>query len=229
MARLPRFDLPHQPQHIIQRGNDREAIFHDAADYRFYLDKLAAALVRHDCEIHAYVLMTNHVHLLVTPHHERTIGKIMQAVGRHYVPYYNRRYGRTGTLWEGRYRATLIDTERYLLTCMRYIELNPVRAGMITDAADYPWSSYRCNALGEKDALVTVHALYHRLGEDDRARRFAYRSLFRAGLSEASVAEIRAATRKAWVLGDEGFKHRVAQQLRRPASPRPRGRQRTSK
>lgn len=229
MARLPRFDLPDQPQHVIQRGNNRATIFRDAADYRFYLNRLAAAAVRHDCEVHAYVLMTNHVHLLLTPHRERAIGKVMQAVGRLYVPYYNRRYGRTGTLWEGRYRATIIDTERYLLTCMRYIELNPVRAGMVASPEEYAWSSYRHNALGEPDILITVHTLYRLLGESEVERRAAYRGLFGTRISEKSAAAIREATNKAWALGDEGFKQVVAQRLKRPASPRPRGRRRTSK
>ena len=128
MARLPRFILPGQPQHIIQRGNNRQDIFCSEDDYLYYLEKLIEAASKHQCDIHAYVLMTNHVHLLVTPHTEEGIGKMMQVLGRYYVQYFNHRYKRTGTLWEGRYKATLIDTEQYLLTCMRYIELNPVRA-----------------------------------------------------------------------------------------------------
>src|SRR5262245_16403163 len=128
MARLPRYALAHQPQHVIQRGNDRQAIFCADADYRFFLEKLRASAEKHGCAIHAYVLMTNHVHLLVTPHEANSIGRMIQMLGRYYVQYFNYTYRRTGTLWEGRYRATLIDTEKYLLTCMRYIELNPVRA-----------------------------------------------------------------------------------------------------
>ncbi len=127
MARLPRFVIPGQPQHVIQRGNDRQAIFRNEQDYRFYLEKLREAAEKHQCDIHAYVLMTNHVHLLITPHTETGIGKTMQSIGRYYVQYFNHCYKRTGTLWEGRYKAALIDSEVYLLTCMRYIELNPVR------------------------------------------------------------------------------------------------------
>jgi putative transposase len=229
MARLPRFEFLHQPQHVIQRGNNRAAIFRNAADYRFYLDRLTAGIARHECEVHAYVLMTNHVHLLLTPHREKAIGKIMQLVGRYYVPYYNRRYGRTGTLWEGRYRATLIDTERYLLTCMRYIELNPVRAGMAASPSEYAWSSYHHNALGEQDGLVTSHKEYRRLGETEAERRAAYRSLFGVSVSESCATDIREATNKAWVLGNQGFKRMVARRLQRPASPRPRGGNRRSK
>ncbi len=140
MARLPRFVIPGQPQHVIQRGNNRQAIFRAEADYQFFLEKLSEAADKHQCDIHAYILMTNHVHLLVTPQTENGIGKMMQMLGRYYVHYFNNRYKRTGTLWEGRYKATLIDSEQYLLTCMRYIELNPVRAqNMAEHPADYPW------------------------------------------------------------------------------------------
>ncbi|MGH9439638.1 MAG: transposase [Terriglobia bacterium] len=223
MARLPRFVLPGQPQHVIQRGNNREAIFCAQADYRFYLEKLAAATAKHQCDIHAYVLMTNHVHILLTPHSEAGIGKTMQMLGRYYVQYYNYCYRRTGTLWEGRYRATLIDTEQYLLTCMRYIELNPVRADMVAHPAEYPWSSYRYHALGEADGLLTAHREYRRLGKSPQERQSAYRQLFRARIAEKTLGEIREATNKAWVLGDDRFKRRIEQQLKRRAAPRARG------
>jgi len=154
MARLPRFIIPDQPQHVIVRGNNRDPIFFDDVDYQFYLEKLKQACEKHECDLHAYVLMTNHVHLLITPHTQHGLGKVMQMVGRYYVQYFNHSYQRTGTLWEGRYKATLIDSERYLLTCYRYIELNPVRAGMVEHAADYPWSSYRFNASGQENTLV---------------------------------------------------------------------------
>jgi putative transposase len=144
MARLPRYTLPGQPQHVILRGNNRSIIFAADEDYRFFLDCLGDAATRHGCVIHAYVLMTNHVHLLITPEHEGSIGKALQSVGRRYVQYFNYTYQRTGTLWEGRYKATLIDSESYLLTCYRYIELNPVRADMVPHPRDYLWSSYRC-------------------------------------------------------------------------------------
>ncbi|MGC2047550.1 MAG: transposase, partial [Gallionella sp.] len=149
MARLPRFVLPGQPQHVIVRGNNRSEIFCADADYRFYLEKLQLACDKHGCDLHAYVLMTNHVHLLITPHEEQSLSKALQMLGRYYVQYYNHCYQRTGTLWEGRYKATLIDSEAYLLTCMRYIELNPVRAGMVAHPSEYPWSSYHHNALGQ--------------------------------------------------------------------------------
>ena len=141
MARKPRFVLPGYPRHVVQRGNNRQACFFDESDYRKYLDSLAEAAHKYHCQVHAYVLMTNHVHLLVTPTTDEGISQMMQSVGRRYVRYFNGVYRRTGTLWEGRYKASLVQTDSYLLTCYRYIELNPVRAEMVPDPGDYPWSS----------------------------------------------------------------------------------------
>lgn len=229
MARLPRFILTDQPQHVIQRGNNRHEIFRVGDDYRFYLEKLGAAAKKHNCEIHAYVLMTNHVHLLATPRQEGGLGKMMQMLGRYYVQYFNYRYRRTGTLWEGRYKATLIDTENYLLTCMRYIELNPVRAGnMVAHPAEYPWSSYAYNARGRDDPLLTPHPEYQRLGKTAEARQSAYRELFNSGIAEQVLDDIRQATNKAWILGSEQFKHRIATQMERRIEPIPRGGDRKS-
>ncbi len=220
--------IPGQPQHVIVRGNNRSEIFCCDTDYHFYLEKLQAACKKHGCQIHAYVLMTNHVHLLMTPLFEVSLGKTLQMLGRYYVQYFNYYYRRTGTLWEGRYKATLIDSESYLLTCMRYIELNPVRAGMTTDPADYPWSSYRCNALGQADDLVTPHSEFHRLGADSSERQATYRSLFNQALSESQINEIRDATNKAWVLGSSRFKERIQSQLARRIEPAARGGDRKS-
>lgn len=228
MARLPRFVIPDQPQHVIVRGNNRSEIFCADADYRFYLEKLQLACDKHACKLHAYVLMTNHVHLLITPQEEQSIGKSMQMLGRYYVQYYNYTYQRTGTLWEGRYKSTLIDTEAYLLTCMRYIELNPVRAGMVAHPSDYPWSSYRRNALGQPSELVTPHLEYRRLGKTDEERQAEYRLLFKSHIPESSLNEIRDATNKAWVLGNERFKQRIQKQLERRVEPNAKGGDRKS-
>lgn len=228
MARLPRFVIPGQPQHVIQRGNNREVIFVSDDDYRFYLESLQDACLRHQCDVHAYVLMTNHVHLLITPHTENGIGKVMQSVGRRYVQYFNYTYERTGTLWEGRYKATLIDSEQYLLTCNRYIELNPVRAQMVGHPSEYPWSSYRCNALGKADALITPHLLYKRLGRSADERQQAYRQLFRTRITEMTLEDIREATNKAWVLGSDRFKTKIEKLTARQTSPKSRGGDRKS-
>ena len=224
MARLPRYFVPDQPQHVIQRGNNREPIFAADADYRFYLECPREAARKWELAIHAYVLMTNHVHVLATPSTEMSLPKTLQSVGRRYVQYFNHYYGRTGTLWEGRYRATIIDSERYLMTCSRYIELNPVRAGMVRRPGAYTWSSYRCNALGRRDALLREHPAYRRLGATPAARQQAYRALFGIGIATAELASIRDATNKGWALGNDRFRERIESLTQRRAMPRPRGR-----
>ena len=228
MARLPRFVIPNQPQHVILRGNNRAEIFCADADYNFYLEKLKLACIKHGCTVHAYVLMTNHVHLLITPHLEQSLGRAMQMLGRYYVQYYNYCYQRTGTLWESRYKATLIDSESYLLTCMRYIEMNPVRAAMVLDPIDYPWSSYQCNTLGQPNDLVVLHSEYLGLGATNKARQSNYQALFKHQLSENSITTIREATNKTWVLGSDRFKQRIQEQLDRRVEPKPRGGDRKS-
>ena len=228
MARLPRFVIPDQPQHVILRGNNRSEIFCADADYHFYLEKLQLACKAHSCDLHAYVLMTNHVHLLITPHTERGLSKAMQKLGRYYVQYFNNCYQRTGTLLEGRYKATLIDSKSYLLTCMRYIELNPVRAGMVTHPSDYRWSSYHYNALGQPDMLMTPHLEYRRLGKRVGERQAAYRQLFKHRIPNDSLNAIREATNKAWVLGSDRFKQSIQKKLDRRVEPTPKGGDRRS-
>lgn len=223
MARPPRFSVPGQPQHVIQRGNNRQAIFDAEEDYRRFLEIMEAAAEANCCHIHAYVLMTNHVHILVTPSHEEGVGRMMQSLGRRYVQYFNYRYRRTGGLWEGRYRATLIDTEQYLFTCMRYIELNPVRARMVSLPGDYRWSSHGANAGGRHDSMLTPHTEYLALGSSLEVRQAAYRELFRRAVDDDSFTPIREATNKGWVCGDEKFKQSVAARLERRTEPLPRG------
>ena len=229
MARLPRFSILGQPQHVIQRGNNRDAIFVADEDYGFYLEKLKDACQKFQCEIHAYVLMTNHVHLLITPYSENGISKVMQSLGRFYVQYFNYQYRRTGTLWEGRYRATLLDSEQYLLICSRYIELNPVRAKMVSNAGEYPWSSYRCNAMGETNLLLTPHLIYKALGRNDVECLLRYKALFNNQMADVDIEEIRLATNKAWVLGDDRFKEQIEKLTARQVKPKARGGDRRSK
>jgi len=173
--------------------------------------------------------MTNHVHLLITPQTIDGISKVMQSIGRYYVQYFNYTYDRTGTLWEGRYKATLIDSEAYLLTCSRYIELNPVRAKMVSHPSEYPWSSYQSNALGKDNSLITFHLLYKRLGKTGEERQKNYRQLFRLHIAAKTLVEIRDATNKAWVLGNDRFKNKVEKLTLRQAKPRIRGGDRKSK
>lgn len=228
MPRKPRFALPGVPQHVIQRGNNRGPCFFAAHDYRRYLEDLGAALERHGCQLHAYVLMTNHVHLLLSPLGAHGgIGRMMQSLGRRYVRYFNEKYRRTGTLWEGRYKACLVDSETYLLSCMRYIEFNPVRAGIVRDAGEYRWSSYGENAQGCGDPLVTPHGLYTALGPCASQRQAAYRELFSRRVDDDSVQEIRDALNRELVLGRSRFKDGVEAMTQRPTRRgmpgRPRG------
>jgi putative transposase len=201
MARIPRYFIEGQPHHVIQRGNNRTPIFASEGDFHFFLVCLGKAVSDHGVSIHALVLMANHIHLLATPTTPQGLPKMMQSVGRRYVQQFNRAQQRTGTLWEGRYRAMLIDSERYFFTCMRYIELNPVRAGIVTRPEDYRWSSFHANALGAENALLTPHAIYRDLGRTPGARAWAYLQLFQQPLSPQDVEVLRQATNRAWVLG----------------------------
>ena len=224
MARLPRFDTPGVPQHIVQRGNDRLPCFTSEADYVRYLQDLREAALREGCAVHAYVLMTNHVHLLLTPAALGAAGRMMQALGRCYVAYFNARYHRTGTLWEGRYKACLVDSDDYLLRCYRYIELNPVRARMIVDASDYRWSSYRRNAQGSTDQLIQEHASYTLLGADPVARMQNYAALVAEAVNEAELAEIRAYVQQGRALGSPRFQSYIEALHGRSAAIRSPGR-----
>ena len=200
MARPLRFVLPGDTLHVIQRGNNRARCFVDDADRERYLASLRRASDRAHCAIHAYVLMTNHAHLLVTAEDASAAGRMMQSMGPAYVRYFNRRHGRTGTLWEDRFRSGRIDSERYLLQCSRYIEMNPVRAGIVQEPGAYRWSSFRSNARGEFDALVRPHPVYLALGRGASVRREAYRALFTAPLDGILLDAIRA-THKGIALG----------------------------
>jgi putative transposase len=224
MARLPRYFVKGVPLHIILRGNNREPIFGSDDDCQFFKQALLDAVKRHGMLVHAYVLMTNHIHLLASPSTSESVPKEMQSVGRRYVQYFNFRYKRTGTLWEGRYRATVVDAENYLFECMRYIELNPVRAGMVKHPRDHAWSSYRSNAAGEADPLVNTHSLYRSLAKVESERQGAYRELLRMPLAEERLDEIRERTNKGWALGCERFQSKIERLAERRASPLPKGR-----
>lgn len=224
MPRRPRLSLPNVPLHLIQRGNNRQACFHADEDCRFYLDWLAEYAGKAGCRIHAYALMTNHVHLLVSAERGGAPGDMMKALGQRYVQYINKTYRRSGTLWEGRYRSCPTQAEAYLLACQRYIELNPVRAGMVEHPADYRWSSYRANAQGETNALIQPHELYLAIGTTSAARQANYRELFRYELDPGMIDAIRSATNGNFALGDNRFAEQVAAALGRRATPGKAGR-----
>ena len=215
MPRRPRIILPNVPQHIIQRGNNRSVCFYADEDYVRYLDWLKEYADKTDCQIHAYVLMTNHVHLLASTSTTEAIGAMMKALGQRYVQYINRSYKRSGTLWEGRYKSCPTQAEAYLLACQRYIELNPVRANMVQHPAEYKWSSYQANAQGADTDIIKQHALYKALGADAQTRQAAYRELFRYELDPGTIDQIRTATNGNYALGNDLFKAQIAAALGR--------------
>ena len=225
MPRQPRYNLPGFPQHVIQRGNNRQAVFFDDGDYQRYLSDLNDIAIETGCQIHAFVLMTNHVHLLITPVVSNGISKLMQGLGRRYVGYINHAYQRTGTLWEGRYKASLVAEDNYFLACMRYIELNPVRAGMVEHPGAYRWSSYRYNAYGKRCGLtVTEHNQYRALAGNAVECQHCYRELFRDVIDSDLMHNIRQSLNSCLVLGNERFKDEIEAQLLRKVRPGKSGR-----
>ena len=228
MARLGRYFVEGLALHVIQRGNDRQAIFYAERDYVLYRNWLAEQAETFGAKIHAWVLMTNHVHLLVTPGSPESLPRLMQSLGRRYVGHVNRAYRRTGTLWEGRYRAAPVESGAHLLACYRYIELNPVRAQMVAAPGDYPWSSHRANADGTADPLVTPHPLYLSLGIDGEARQTTYRALFAEALTASQLEAMRRATNGGWAIGSDHFQAQIEALAARRASPRSKGRKSAS-
>jgi putative transposase len=228
VARLPRLTVPGFPHHVIQRGNDRRAIFVDDADRERYLATLRDVAASVGLAIHAYVLMPNHVHLLVTPQAAGDVGRAMQALGRRYVRWFNDRHTRTGAMFEGRYRSTVVEADRYLLACMRYIELNPVRAALVAQPSDFRWSSHRHHIGRAVDPLINDHAIYWALGNTPFERQAAYRHLFEHGPSDDELASIRGSTNGGWLLGSaEGIdrlspsRRAVAKKAGRPRRQKP--------
>ncbi|MEO5763687.1 MAG: transposase [Casimicrobiaceae bacterium] len=228
MPRQPRFFFPGAVLHIVQRGTDRRTIFQDAGDRTFFLGALGEAAGAHHVDIHAYALMSNHVHLLVSPHNENSAPRMMQSLGRRYVGRFNFVHERTGTLWEGRYRAALVDSDGYLLTCMRYIELNAVRAGMVRHPAEFRWSSFWANTGEGIDPVVTPHPVFLMLGASAGARHETYLRLFDDVLDRDAIATIRDATQHEWALGSPAFRESVEARIGRRTGRMPRGRPFTS-
>lgn len=208
----------------MQRGHNRSAVFFDDRDYLEYLKILKRVADSCYCSIHAYVLMTNHIHLLLTPRAEDSISRLFQECGRQYVSYINRTYRRRGTLWEGRHRGMIVESASYLLTCMQYIERNPVRAGLVGCPEQYRWSSYGANALGEDNCIVSPHAEYMNLGQTLFARRRAYRSLFDAGVTSDELGRIRNCTQSGTPIGSDRFKQQIEKTVKRKVGAETRGR-----
>jgi putative transposase len=226
MPRKPRFRLAGFPQHIVQRGNDRQPTFRTQSDFWMFKHYLAQASAEHRCAVHAYCLMTNHVHLLATPAWSDAIPKTLHAVSQRYAAYFNRSYERSGTLWDGRYRAALVDSDAYVLTCYRYIELNPVRAQMVALPEHYAHSSFCHNALGVTDPLISEHSAYTSLSGTSAGRRQSYRKLVSEGLTDAQLTAIRDTTSGESVLGSDAFRRDVARRVQRSVELRRVGRPR---
>ena len=224
MARLPRLVVPGQPHHVIQRGNNRQPVFLDDEDYIRFLAWLREAARTYKVSVHAYVLMPNHVHLLASPAEATGLAQMMQWIGRQYVPYFNRKYNRVGTLWQGRFKTSVIDSENYFLICSRYIESNPVRAQLAASPQDYLWSSYAHHAGLRQDQVVVDHALYWALGNTPFQREAAYMALFQAPLSHAELLSIQTAVVKGWPLGSDAYKTQLQHRAKRQVLPARRGR-----
>ena len=224
MPRRPRTHLDGLPLHIVQRGHNRDACFLNEQDCLAYLGWLDEALQQTGCQLHAYVLMTNHVHLLLTPAKADAIPKLLISLGRRYVQYFNRTYKRTGTLWDSRYKSSLVQADAYLLATMRYIELNPVRAGMVDDPAHYRWSSYRANGLGQPEPRITPHPVYLEIARDEGERQATYRQFFRPQLDDDAIADIRLALNQSLPLGNSRFHEQIARAVGERREAKPRGR-----
>ena len=209
MARRPRFCPAGFPTHIIQRGNNRQAIFTCDDDLAAYAHWLAEGAERFRVSVHGWVFMTNHVHLLATPSHDESFSKLMQFLGRLYVRRFNYKYGRSGTLFEGRFKSCIVQDDRYLLDCLRYIELNPVRAGLVRDPGDYRWSSYRAHAFGVEAGLWSPHDLYLQLAGDKTQRQLVWRKLIKVALGNELIAKVRHCANTGLVLGTEVFREQV--------------------
>lgn len=226
MARLARLVIPQQLHHVIQSGIDGKVIFADDEDHRVFLAWMAEAARQFQVAIHAYVLMPDHLHLLATPSDETGLGRMMQWLGRHYVPYFNAKYKRSGTLWQGRYKATVLEAASYFLPCSLSIESNPVRTNLVTDALEYPWSSYQHHIGLRIDPLITDHPMYWGMGNTPFQREAAYKDQMQQLLPNVAIQALTGATLKGWLLGSDTFKAAMTKLTARRVVPLKRGRPR---
>lgn len=228
MPRQPRLVIAGYPHHIILRGNNRSTIFYNDEDRRFFIECLKEAKEKTKSKIYAYCFMSNHVHLLIEPSTEQGLGNMIQSLGRRYVQYINKTYKRTGTLWEGRFKSSVVSKDEYLLACSRYIELNPVRAKIVKHSKDYLWSSYGSKAEGRKNTLLDEDPVYKGLGKTPKERQLNYKEWFRKSISEEELNLIRNATQKGGIFSNNEFFEKIAKLLGRNIVLRPRGRPKKS-
>jgi len=226
MSRHARYTLPGIPQYVVQRGNNGEHIFLEENDYLYYANCLQDACLQYDCKIHAYAFLHNHVHLLITQQTPDGIAHLFQSLGRRYVRYFNDRHGRTGTLWEGRYKSCLVESERYLLACQRFIDLHPVRDGLVKKPEDYNWSSASCYVLEVPDQLITIHSEYHAFTNKNNEYHQNYKDFLKQGIPKSEAQLISESISKSGVLGDESFQFKVELLLGWRVRPRKPGRPR---
>jgi putative transposase len=224
MPRHARLVIPNVPVHLIQRGHNRRACFFDEGDFEYYLHWLEYFAAKSGCDLHSYVLMHNHVHIAATPHARDGLARLMKSLNQRYVSYINRCQQRTGTLWEGRFKSCLILDQDYFLTCMRYIELNPVRAGMVAHPREYRWSSYRTNAEGSENSLIAPHAHYLSLGANNLERQAAYRDLVARATDDIALNLLRCATNSNLPVGDMAAMPELGDSLAHRLPPGQRGR-----
>ncbi len=229
MARLPRIVIPNQPLHIIHRGNNRQNIFKSEDDMVRIKEDIKHSLSKSNCSLHAYVIMTNHLHLLITPDSKEQLAIFMQSMANRYVRYFNAIHHRTGTIWEGRFKSCLVDSEHYLFTLYKYIEMNPIKANMVKDIADYQWSSYQHNALGQTDSLITEHPLYKDLGTNTKQRYESYKEMFVVLNKTKLERQITEATMRGEVFGSDGFHSRMSKLISRSTKLTAHGGDRKSK
>lgn len=224
MARTSRIVIPNLPHHIIQQGNDRQPIFRDEEDYQVFHAWMREAARQFKVAIHAYVLMGNHLHLLATPSDAQGLARMMQLLGRFYVPYFNRKYDRTGTLWQGRFKTSVIESDPYFLSCSRHIEMLPVREGVVPHPADYKWSSYLHHVGDKPDSLIADHPLYWALGNTPFEREAAYKQFMQQPIPQDEVNSLGLTVGKGWTLGSEQFQIQLEKKINRRVRPGKRGR-----
>lgn len=229
MPRGPRTVMPEFPHHVIHRGNNRQAIFHRNTDYRFFMNTISEAKKEFNCLLYGYCLMSNHIHMIIQPSHKDSLSKMIKMIAGRYTRYINKVYNRTGTIWEGRFKSSPIQKESYLQACIRYIEMNPLRAKIVADLKEYPWSSYNKRAYGKSDPILDIDPYYLELGKTNAERINAYRTWFNNLIPKEELDCIKVGVERSLPIGSGGFSTDLSKRLGMEIGVRPRGRPRLKK